>query len=65
VPEKAPFFLPSLENAKPVVVSGEKLDDSLVERSRIMKIGSLNSEGAFTSTLRAGREKSNCKYFPI
>jgi U3 small nucleolar RNA-associated protein 21 len=65
VPEKAPFFLPSLENAKPAAVPSEKLGDGLAERSRIMRVGNLNSEGAFTSALRAGRKNSNCKHFPI
>jgi U3 small nucleolar RNA-associated protein 21 len=66
VPEKAPFFLPSLE--KPVVpaaVEEKKAEESVAERSRIMKMDRLASEGAFTIALRSGSETGNCMSTPI
>jgi len=62
VPEKAPFFLPSLENPLPIAAGEEtKAADSVAERSRIMKMNQLASEGAFTVTLRAGGDSGDCK----
>jgi U3 small nucleolar RNA-associated protein 21 len=61
VPEKAPFFLPSLVKAVPGQTAEEKSEDSLAEQSRIMKMNRLNSEGAFTVALRSGSESSDCK----
>lgn len=66
VPEKAPFFLPSLE--KPVVpaaVEEKKAEESVAERSRIMKMDRLASEGAFTIALRSGSETGNCMSTPV
>ena len=49
LPEKAPFFLPSLDNPLPrTVVEESKPQDSVAERSRIMKMDRHASEGAFT-----------------
>lgn len=65
VPEKAPFFLPSLEKPLPVtaVVAGEeKASDSIAERSRIMKMDRLASEGAFTVALRSGGDSGDCTF---
>ncbi|RDL31351.1 Quinoprotein alcohol dehydrogenase-like protein [Venustampulla echinocandica] len=57
VPEKAPFFLPSLEKPMPTAAVEEKqAEDSIAERSRIMKMDRLASEGAFTVALRSGGE---------
>jgi U3 small nucleolar RNA-associated protein 21 len=62
VPEKAPFFLPSLEKPMPVAAVEEtKQTDSVGERSRIMKMDRLVSEGAFTVALRAGGDSGDCK----
>jgi len=62
-PEKAPFFLPSLEKAMPIATIDEKkANESVAERSRIMKMDRLASEGAFTVSLRAGGESGDCKY---
>ncbi|KAH8763476.1 Utp21 specific WD40 associated putative domain-containing protein [Hyaloscypha sp. PMI_1271] len=59
-PEKAPFFLPSLEKPKPISgVEEKKADESIAERSRIMKMDRLSSEGAFTVSLRAGGESGD------
>ncbi|PMD53973.1 Utp21-domain-containing protein [Hyaloscypha bicolor E] len=59
-PEKAPFFLPSLEKPKPIMgVEEKKADESIAERSRIMKMDRLSSEGAFTVSLRAGGESGD------
>lgn len=61
-PEKAPFFLPSLENPKPTpTVIEEQISESIADRSRIMKMDRLASEGAFTVALRAGSENGDCK----
>jgi U3 small nucleolar RNA-associated protein 21 len=64
-PEKAPFFLPSLEKPKPISgVEEKKGDESIAERSRIMKMDRLSSEGAFTVSLRAGGESGDCTSLP-
>jgi len=64
LPEKAPFFLPSLEkpHAAPAV-NEEKPGDALAERSRIMKMDRLASEGAFTVALRLGSENGDYDAF--
>jgi len=63
VPEKAPFFLPSLENPMLIAaVDEEKANDNVMERSRIMKMDRLASEGAFTVSLRAGGESGDCTF---
>lgn len=66
VPEKAPFFLPSLEKPMPIAAVEEaKASDSIAERSRIMKMDRLASEGAFTVALRTGGDSGDCKFlFP-
>ena len=64
-PEKAPFFLPSLEKPKPISgVEEKKADESIAERSRIMKMDRLSSEGAFTVSLRTGGESGDCTSLP-
>ncbi|CAG8972628.1 hypothetical protein HYALB_00005397 [Hymenoscyphus albidus] len=61
VPEKAPFFLPSLEKPMPVIagVEEKKADDTTVERSRIMKMDRVASDGAFTIALRSGGDSGD------
>jgi len=59
-PEKAPFFLPSLDKAQPLAITAaEESQNSIADRSRIMKMDRTASEGNFTLALRAGRESSN------
>lgn len=67
VPEKAPFFLPSLEKPMPVIagVEEKKGDDGSVERSRIMKMDRGASEGVFTIALRSGSDSGDCKSFLV
>jgi U3 small nucleolar RNA-associated protein 21 len=66
LPEKAPFFLPSLENPMPIATEEEKqTSENISERSRIMKMDCLASEGAFTVSLRAGSESGDCKSSPL
>ncbi|KAI9744757.1 MAG: hypothetical protein M1818_001682 [Claussenomyces sp. TS43310] len=63
-PEKAPFFLPSLENPQALPSIGpEEQQDNAAERSRIMKMNSVTSEGNFTVTLRNGRESLDYEPF--
>jgi U3 small nucleolar RNA-associated protein 21 len=64
LPEKAPFFLPSLEKPAPTIIDPKepKAVDSVAERSRIMKMDRLSSEGTFTTALRSGSEHGDCKY---
>lgn len=65
VPEKAPFFLPSLERGIPLPAAEEKeKSDNVAERSRIMKMNRLASEGDFTVALRSGSESGDCKSTP-
>ncbi|KAG9240923.1 Utp21 specific WD40 associated putative domain-containing protein [Calycina marina] len=60
VPEKAPFFLPSLENPLPVTASeAAKIDENKVERSRIMRMGGIWNGDAFTVALRSGSESED------
>ena len=64
VPEKAPFFLPSLENSKAQAITARAEEDaveSVAERSRIMKMNRLASESPFTILLRSGSESSDCE----
>lgn len=62
LPEKAPFFLPSLDNPLPdTSVEQSKSEDSIAEKSRIRKMDRLASEGAFTVALRSGSENGDCK----
>ncbi|KAL3419856.1 U3 small nucleolar RNA-associated protein 21-like protein [Phlyctema vagabunda] len=64
LPEKAPFFLPSLEKPLPTSrVEEEKAAESIAERSRIMKMDRLASEGAFTVSLRSGSETGDYSPF--
>ena len=62
VPEKAPFFLPSVGSVIPGQISEEKSEDDIAERSRIMKMDRLLSEGAFTVALRSGSDSGDCKF---
>lgn len=66
LPEKAPFFLPSLEKPKAAALleAEEKAVDSIAERSRIMKMDRLAAEGAFTAALRSGSDSGDCKCSP-
>ena len=65
LPEKAPFFLGSLNKPKAVAGTEEKNTESDVsERSRIMKMDRLASERAFTIALRSGGETGDCMFFP-
>ncbi|KUJ14312.1 Utp21-domain-containing protein [Mollisia scopiformis] len=63
LPEKAPFFLPSLDKAQPLAATEEETRDTVAERSRIMKMNRLASEGAFTVALRAGGESGDYTRF--
>lgn len=64
LPEKAPFFLPSLDTSLPhSALEVSKPEDSIAERSRIMKMDRFASEGAFTIALRSGSE--NGDYAPF
>lgn len=64
VPEKAPFFLPSLDQAPAIAKVAEDTTarDDTAERSRIMKLDQVSSERDFTVTLRRGRESGDCKW---
>jgi U3 small nucleolar RNA-associated protein 21 len=64
-PEKAPFFLPSLEGGKPTPISAsmEESSTTIAERSRIMKMDRLGSEDEFTVVLRAASESQNYEPF--
>ncbi|KAI6247230.1 U3 small nucleolar RNA-associated protein 21 [Erysiphe necator] len=59
VPEKAPFFLPSLERPLAQKKLDEEARESNTEKSRIIRLGHLTTEGEFTSTLRVGYETGN------
>ncbi|RKF72731.1 U3 small nucleolar RNA-associated protein 21-like protein [Golovinomyces cichoracearum] len=55
IPKNAPFFLPSLK--KPLTLQEANKDDgnqSILDKSRIMRLSHLTAEGKFTSSLRAG-----------
>ena len=64
-PEKAPFFLPSLENAKPdpPVTKVEEPKPSAAERSRILKLDRRSTESTFTALLRVAAEHGNFASF--
>lgn len=65
LPEKAPFFLPALDNAMPVTRADEEsASNTAAERSRIMKMSRQPTEGAFTITLRSGSESGDCTFPP-
>ena len=57
-PEKAPFFLPSLESAQPTtsVSRKEESEVSAAERSRILKLDRTATESRFTTLLRMATE---------
>ncbi|KAH8587592.1 Utp21 specific WD40 associated putative domain-containing protein [Bisporella sp. PMI_857] len=65
LPEKAPFFLPSLEKPQVAAISDEegKVSDAVAERSRIMKMDRTASEGVFTIALRASGESKDYNAF--
>ena len=60
-PEKAPFFLPSLENSKPdpPVTRVEEPKCSAAERSRILKLDRKSTESTFTTLLRVAAQHGN------
>jgi U3 small nucleolar RNA-associated protein 21 len=65
LPEKAPFFLGSLDKPKSIAGTEEKrVDSEVLERSRIMKMDRLASEGAFTVALRSGGDTRDCTSLP-
>ena len=57
-PEKAPFFLPSLEASKPAPAISQDNESQItpIERSRILKSDRISTESPFTVTLRTGTE---------
>ena len=57
-PEKAPFFLPSLEASKsaPAVPQEKELQITPSERSRILKSDRISTDSPFTVTLRTGTQ---------
>ncbi|KAG0650548.1 U3 small nucleolar RNA-associated 21 [Hyphodiscus hymeniophilus] len=60
VPEKAPFFLGSLDKPKLSAGAEEKsADGGVLEKSRIMQMDRLGSERPFTVALRSGGESGN------
>jgi U3 small nucleolar RNA-associated protein 21 len=62
VPEKAPFFLGSLDKPKAIAGTEEKnVEIVVLEKSRIMQMDRLASERAFTVALRSGGESGECK----
>ncbi|KAI1007078.1 hypothetical protein K3495_g1141 [Podosphaera aphanis] len=63
VPEKAPFFLPSLDQALAPKIIVDRTENNNAETSRIMKMGRLTTEGDFTCTLRVGKETGD--YVPF
>ena len=60
-PEKAPFFLPSLENSKsnPPVTRVEEPKFNAAERSRILKLDRKSTESTSTALLRLAAEHGN------
>jgi U3 small nucleolar RNA-associated protein 21 len=64
LPEKAPFFLGSLDKSKTVVAGvGEKeIDSRPLEKSRILHMDRLALERPFTVALRSGGESGDCAY---
>ena len=53
-PEKAPFFLPSLEAKSAPAMTQDKVTPT--ERSRILKLDRISTESPFTVTLRTGTQ---------
>lgn len=64
-PEKAPFFLPSLEGSKAAsAVSQEiELQITAAERSRILKLDRSGAQNPFTVTLRTGAQTGDYTAF--
>ncbi|KAL8826877.1 MAG: hypothetical protein Q9191_003528 [Dirinaria sp. TL-2023a] len=65
-PEKAPFFLPSLEGAQPTPLLDSRKEESKVspaERSRILKLDRTTTESKFTTLLRTANENSEYAAF--
>lgn len=59
-PEKAPFFLPSLDSAKAhEPPKAEQNQNTLAERSRITRMDRAATASQFTSALQATRQSSN------
>ena len=63
VPEKAPFFLGSLDTPKMIAGAEEKsFDGGVLEKSRIKQMDRLGHERPFTVALRSGGDSGNCIY---
>jgi U3 small nucleolar RNA-associated protein 21 len=63
LPEKAPFFLGSLDRPKVMAYAEEKnTERGVLEKSRIMKMDRLASEGQFTVALRSGVDSGDCMF---
>lgn len=64
-PEKAPFFLPSLEASKPAPAITQDRESKVTpaERSRIMQLDRTSTESPFTVTLRSGTQMSTYAAF--
>jgi U3 small nucleolar RNA-associated protein 21 len=63
VPEKAPFFLGSLDKPKTLQGAEEKsVDNGVLEKSRIMQMDRLGSERPFTVALRSGGDSGDCTF---
>ncbi|KAH8802643.1 Utp21 specific WD40 associated putative domain-containing protein [Xylogone sp. PMI_703] len=60
-PERAPFFLPSLDKQStlPKSIEDVTFSENPSEKSRIMKMDKVTSEGEFTVALRSGRESGD------
>ena len=58
VPEKAPFFLPSLESGQPTPTITQDKESQITptERSRILKLDRISTDSPFTVTLRASSQ---------
>lgn len=61
-PEKAPFFLQSLDKAYLQGNDEDNFKSSKKDNSRIIKPGGHIEEGKFTSSLRDGYKSCNCKF---
>lgn len=60
-PKKAPFFLPSLDNIKPIQAApaDENAQVTLAERSRITKMDRAGAASLFTTTLHASSQSGD------
>lgn len=63
-PEKAPFFLPSLENAKGSITTTDGQAQAIAaDHSRLRKMDRNGAQSEFTNLLRSGRESED--YEPV